>query len=269
LRIPRPLRAAPRALVCLVALLAGIGVCEAADQTSTSSDGVTVTIYPLLVRAPIFGASIDLPGVPTAPGTPGGDEGGAASGSTGVSINGAYMAGLLVESDRWFGEAYGLWAALSASRASPRVAVDNDTYFVTARGGYRLFGGLSATGGVRAIHEKLNATITLPIIDRTVSGTAKDTLWDPMIGVDWRVGSKRLMFDADFQGGGFGVGTDVDLSADARVRWRVLKHLELRAGYSVVHFKWTVGDVSIGSLQRTLVTKQTLNGPEVGFGIVF
>jgi hypothetical protein len=258
-----------RALAFLVALQASVGICEAAEQAPSPSDGITVTIYPLLVRAPIFGATVDLPGVPTVPGTPGGDEGGAVSGSTGVSINGAYMAGMLVESDRWFGEAYGLWAALSASRTSPRVAVDNDTYFVTARGGYRLFGGVAATAGVRAIHVKLDATITLPILDRTVSGTAKDTLWDPMIGVDWRVGSNRLIFDADFQGGGFGVGTDVDLSADARVRWRVVKHLELRAGYSVVHFKWTVADVSIGSLQRTLVTKQTLNGPEVGFGIVF
>jgi hypothetical protein len=43
----------------------------------------------------------------------------------------------------------------------------------------------------------------------------------------------------------------------------------LRAGYSVVHFKWTVGNISIGQLQRTLVTQQTLNGPEIGFGIVF
>jgi hypothetical protein len=269
LRLLRSLRLATTGLVFLAVLHAGSGVGEAAEQPSPADEGVTVTIYPLLVRAPIFGASIDLPGVPTSPGTPGGDEGGAASGSTGISLNGAYMAGMLVESDRWFGEAYGLWAALSASRTSPRVAVDNDTYFVTARGGYRLFGGVAATAGVRAIHEKLTGTITLPIIDRTVSGTATDTLWDPMIGVDWRAGSKRLFFDADFQGGGFGVGMDVDLSADARVRWRVLKHLELRAGYSVVHFKWTVANVSIGELQRTLVTKQTLNGPEIGFGIVF
>ena len=47
------------------------------------------------------------------------------------------------------------------------------------------------------------------------------------------------------------------------------KHLELRAGYSFLFLKLTVTDVSIGSFQRTLVAKQSLNGPELGIGIVF
>ena len=75
--------------------------------------------------------------------------------------------------------------------------------------------------------------------------------------------------DGNFQGGGFGVGTDVDLSAEFHARWRVVKHVELRAGYSLLYFKLTVADVSIGSFQRTLVAKQSLHGPEVGLGIVF
>ena len=256
----------------MCALPAFSAASEGDDQPPPSgpSSGVTVTIYPLLARAPIFGATVDLPALPSLPpGAPGGDESGAVSGSTDTSLNGAYMAGVLVESPRWFGEFYGLWAALSASRSSPRVGVDNDTYFVNARAGVRLFKGLAATGGFRAVHTSLDATLTLPALDKTIEGTAKTTLWDPMIGVDWQTGGERWKFDASFEGGGFGVGTDVDLSADARIRRRFAGHLEIRAGYTVVHFKETLGSVTIGALQRTLAVKQTLHGPEIGFGIVF
>ena len=79
-----------------------------------------VTIYPILVEAPIFGASIDLPALPSSPGG-GGDEGSAQSGSTDISLNAAYMAGVVMRADRWFGELRGTWAALSASRTTPRV----------------------------------------------------------------------------------------------------------------------------------------------------
>jgi hypothetical protein len=75
--------------------------------------------------------------------------------------------------------------------------------------------------------------------------------------------------DANAQYGGFEVGTDVDASGEAHLRWRVIRHLELRAGYSVLHVKMTLADVSIGSFQRELIVKQTLHGPEFGFGIVF
>jgi hypothetical protein len=181
------------------------------------------------------------------------------------------MAGVLVESPRWFGEFYGLWAALSANRTTPRVNVDSDTYLLNATAGVRLFGGLAATGGVRAVRTAIDATLTLPNLGRTIEGTTKPTLWDPMIGVDWRAATagERWIFGADFQGGGFGVGTDLDLSGDVRVRWRPIRHMEFRVGYSAVHFRETIADVNIGSLQRTLVIKQTLHGPEIGVGIVF
>ena len=75
--------------------------------------------------------------------------------------------------------------------------------------------------------------------------------------------------DGTFDGGGFGVGTDVDVSGEAHVGWRFLKHIELRAGYSFLYYKLTVADVSLGSFQRTLVSSQSLHGPVVGLGIVF
>jgi hypothetical protein len=266
-------RAAASLLIvgALAALHTTARVCEAADQApqTATSGGTTVTIYPLLVRAPIFGATVNLPSVPSPPGTPGGDESGAASGSTDTALNSAYMAGILVESPRWFGEVYGLWAALSADRSTPRVNIDSDTYILNATAGVRLFAGIAATGGVRAVRTSIDVTLTLPALGRTVEGTTKPTLLDPMIGVDWRGGSDHLILNADFQGGGFGVGTDIDLSGDARVRWRPIRHMEIRFGYSFVHFKETVADVKIGSLRRTLVVKQTLHGPEIGVGVVF
>jgi hypothetical protein len=89
--------------------------------------------------------------------------------------------------------------------------------------------------------------------------------------VEWQAGhaSDRLIFNADFLGGGFGVGTDVELSGDVRLRWRPIRHFEIRTGYSFVHFKETVANVTVGSLQREFVIKQTLHGPEIGVGIVF
>jgi hypothetical protein len=257
--------AALRALVILtMVMLPGTRNAAAADDP-----GIRVTIYPLLVKAPIFGASINLPSLPSVPGGGGGDEAGAVDESTGVSFNAAYMGAALVEANRWFAEVSGTWAALSATRDAPHIVVDSDAYFFSARGGVRLVGGLSATGGVRRIRTNLDITLTLPNSGRTISGTVKPALWDPMVGVDWRRSFGGFSLDANAQYGGFEVGTDVDASGDLNARWRVIRHLELRAGYSVLHVKMTLADVSIGSFQRELIAKQTLHGPEFGFGIVF
>jgi len=237
---------------------------QPAAPAGQTGPGIRVTIYPILVKAPIYGASVDLPSLPG-----GGEEGAEQSGSTGLSLNAAYMGGALVEADRWFAEGFGVWAALSATRSTPGITVKSDAYFFSARGGVRLVDGLSATGGVRRVRVDLDTTLELPVSHRTIDGTFETGVWDPMIGVDYRHTRGSWTFDGNFQGGGFGVGTDVDLSAEVHARWRVVKHVELRAGYSLLYFKLTVADVSIGSFQRTLVAKQSLHGPEVGLGIVF
>jgi hypothetical protein len=245
-------------------------VVSAAGLAAADDDpGIRVTIYPLLVKAPIFGASVKLPSLPSFPGGGGGEESGAVDESTGVALNAAYMGALLVEAPRWFAETSGTWAALSATREAPRIVVDSDAYFFAARGGVRLFGGVSATGGVRRVRTNLDITLSLPSTGRSISGTITPALWDPMVGVDWRRSFGALSVDANAQYGGFEVGTDVDTSGELHLRWRVFRHLELRAGYSVLHVKMTLADVSIGSFQRELDVKQTLHGPEFGFGIVF
>jgi hypothetical protein len=244
-----------------------------AAQTKRS---IRVTVYPILVQAPIFGASINLPNLPSLPdgggggGGGGGGEGNAQSGSTDASLNGAYLGGVVVEANRWFIEFEGTWASLSASHEAPRVAVDTRVRFARARGGVRLYDGLSATVGVRYVGADLDATLTLAGLNTTIEGRTSPSLWDPLVGVDWRADlGSRWSVNANAQGGGFGVGADVDLSGEANVSWHVARHFDVRLGYTVFHYKYTVADVRIGSFQRTLISTQTLNGPIVGFGIVF
>jgi hypothetical protein len=240
----------------------------AADSSSNTSHPVDVIFYPILVQAPIFGASVDLPSLPGGGGG-GGGEGAEQSGSTDVKLNTLYMTGVEVRAHRWFVDARGQWADLSASRASPRVTLDTKARFATVRGGVMLLGGFSATAGVRRLWGQVGASLTLPLLDETLQGTSDKTFWDPLIGVDWRGRAGAFIFQGNFQGGGFGVGADSDVSGEFAISWRFTRHTDLRLGYGLFYYKITSDPITIGSFQRTLVTSQTLNGPSLGFGIVF
>jgi hypothetical protein len=262
-----------RPRTCAIALWAATLVAATAAAQDPSSQRkpapFEVTIYPILVEAPIFGASISLPELPSRPDDGGSGESSEQSGSTGIALNAAYMAGVRLGADRWFGELRGTWAALSASRATPRVAFDSDTTFVVGRGGVRVLPDLWATGGFRRVGVTLDATLTVLRTDRLIQGTTERVLWDPLVGVEWRHRTNKLIFDAQFEGGGFGVGTDADVSGGAHVGVRLIPHTELRLGYTALYYKLTVADVSVGSFQRTMISSQSLHGPEIGLGIVF
>ena len=75
---------------------------------------------------------------------------------------------------------------------------------------------------------------------------------------------ETLDLHATFEGGGFGVGADIDISTAFRLDWKPTTHFGLTAGYSLLYFKLsnTVGD-------RTFTAKQTLHGPVVGIGLYF
>jgi len=255
--------------ITVCAALVAVSAAAQDPASSRKPEPFEVVIYPILVEAPIFGASISLPAVPSGGGGSGSDEGGAQSGTTDISLNAAYMAGVVLRADRWFGEIRGTWAALSATRATPRVSLDSDTTFVSGRGGVRLVDGLSVTGGFRRVAVTLDATLTVGLTDRLLQGSTKRVLWDPLVGVEWRHRGDKLVFEAQFNGGGFGVGTDVDVSGGAHVGLRLIPHTELRLGYTAVYYKMTVADVTVGSFQRTLISSQSLHGPEIGLGIVF
>lgn len=263
--------------VALILTIAAPGARAAGVTLDDPPSGVTVTIYPVLVKAPIMGASIDLPPIPGGGGGSGGSggsgssESGDVTGSTGSgSLNSAFLAGFKIEARRWFAEANGVYAGLSGSRSAPKVTIDAKTTFGNGRVGVGLGKGFFATGGFRWVQVNLDATLTLPDLGRTIEGRTKPRLWDPMIGVDWRGRvSSKWSIDTNFQGGGFGVGTDVDLSGEFNASRHFGNHFDLRFGWDVLHYKMTLADVGIGAYQRTLVSTQTLNGPSFGFGIVF
>ena len=240
-------------------------------QSAASNRPIEVIIYPILVEAPVFGASIDLPSLPSnGGGGSSGGESGEQSGSTDVSLNTLYMAGISVRADRWFADARGQWADLSASRATPRVTLDTSARFFTVRGGVTLVDGFSATVGLRRIWGALDASLTLPSLNNKVlQGTVDKALYDPLVGVDWRGRAGSFIFDGHFQGGGFGVGADSDVNGEFDVNWRFTRHTDLRIGYGFFYYKISSDPMMIGSFQRTMVSSQTLHGPTIGFGIVF
>lgn len=93
----------------------------------------------------------------------------------------------------------------------------------------------------------------------------KPGVWDPMVGLDWRQAfGRKWLLRLDLAGGGFGVGNDVDLSADLRADWRFAHHFGLTMGYGALHFQ-----NSTTVLNQVHKTKQTFNGPIFGFGIYF
>src|SRR5215471_12842242 len=118
-------------MLCATILFFNPGRTEAQENTpANKQQGVEVTVYPILVEAPIFGATINLPSLPSGggggSGGSGGGESGSQSSSTDVSLNAAYMAAIDVRTSRFFGELRGQWAALSASRVTPLITVDSD-----------------------------------------------------------------------------------------------------------------------------------------------
>jgi len=236
---------------------------QGAQPTLQGERPVQVTIYPILVQAPIFGATVNFPDLPNFPGSGG-------SGSTDVSLNAAYFVGGLVESRLWFADVNGVWAAVDASHSAPRVSVNSDSKVFNAIGGVRVFHNFFATGGVRRVTSDLDATLQLPSLGTTLSGSTSVGLWDPMIGAQYRGHlTRRTKIYLDFRGGGFGVGTDVDISGEASADWQFIRHVVLRLGYTALYYKLTVADVNVGSIQRTLKSSQTLHGPEVGIGVTF
>jgi hypothetical protein len=246
----------------VAATLLTAGRVAAADNDNQ----VEVTVYPILVEAPLFGASIDLPSVPDGGGS---GEAGEQSGSTDVSLNTLYMAGVSVRAHRWFAEARGQWADLTASRAAPNVTLDTAARFFTVRAGVTLGGGFSATGGLRRIWGRLDATLEPPALGRALTGRVDKALYDPLVGADWRRRTGAFIFEGNVQGGGFGVGTDADVSGEFTVSWRFTPHTEIRVGYGFLYYKISSDPIPIGSLTRTLVSSQRLHGPIAGFGIAF
>ena len=216
--------------------------------------GWHTAIYPALAWAPVFGASVTLPPLPSQPiATPG------PSGSTSGSFNGAYFGGIRIEKGKWSGDALFMWAALSAERKTPFTNIHLDFVFGHAIAGREVLPGLYVEGGARRLALDLRATV------ESSSATRSPGFWDPLLGLTYRrqLGRKwRILIHGD--GGGFGVGSDDEITASGRAEWQFARHFGIAMGYGGMHFS-----KSDTVNRRTLTISPTLHGPIFGFGVFF
>ena len=96
------------------------------------------------------------------------------------------------------------------------------------------------------------------------TSSEKPGVWDPLLGLAWHYVGEKLEVHAITESGGFGVGTDVELSAGLRLDWKPFRHFGLTGGYNFLYFK-----LSDTVSNREFVVKQTLHGPALGIGIYF
>jgi len=240
----------------LVALFVIASVAPAAAQGG-SSDGWKIAIYPAFAWIPIsIGIDVNVPPV-----SGGGGSGPEFGGKILESrFDGAFFGGFSAAKARWRIEADGMWAAVGGDRfENPVLRVDVDAFYAHASGGYLIANDFYVTGGVRRMALKYDIELAGRQFER------KPGFWDPLIGVGWHhdVGNK-LELHATFEGGGFGVGSDVDLGGGFHLDWKPTTHFGLVAGYSLLYFEIenTVAD-------RTFTAKQTMHGPIVGIGFYF
>ena len=229
----------------------------AAAQTQSGGDDWKISIYPVFAWVPI-GIAVDVNVPPVSGGGGTGPEFGGKI--LDKRLDGAFFGGLSAARGNWRIDADGLWAGFGGDRPdNPVLRVDVDAIYVHGSVGRKIYADLYATAGVRRMAMKYEIELAGREFER------KPGLWDPLVGIGWHhERSESLDLHFTFEGGGFGVGSDVDLSSSIRLDWKPTTHFGIAAGYSLLYFKLshTVGD-------RTFTAKQTLHGPVVGIGLYF
>jgi hypothetical protein len=227
-----------------------------AAQTLANSEerayGWHTAIYPALAWVPIFGTSVTLQPLPSQPIA-------GPTGSTSGSFNGAYFGGARFEKGKWSADALFMWAALSGQRTTPHTSVDLDFIFGDAHVGREVYPNLYLEGGFRRLALDVHATVD------TDSASGSPGYWDPLVGLTYRrqLGRKwRILLHGD--GGGFGVGSDLDVSGMGRAKWQFARHFGLTMEYGGMHFSDNT-TVSGGKL----TISPTMHGPIFGFGLYF
>ena len=249
--------------VIRIALLVAVSVTSLAPsaraqstaQPSGADKDWKVTLYPLVAWVPL---SINLDvNVPPIEG--GGDAGGSGD-ILDARFDGAFFGGLAITNNVWRVDSYGLWAAVGGDRPdTPFLVVDLDVIYGTATLGRRIAPDLFISGGVRRLAFKYDVTLNdLPRLSR------KPGVWDPIVGIGWHRVGNTVEWHATFDGGGFGVGAEVDLGASVRVDWKPVRYFGFTAGYNLLYLKVT--DTVLG---RDITVKPTLHGPAAGIGFYF
>jgi hypothetical protein len=249
-----------RTSLTIVLLMLGLGAAPALAQETPPA----VVIYPILVQAPVYGATVSLPSFP---GGGAGSEGGRST--TDWGFNAAYMGGMELHGKGVFGEVDVLWTKPSASHdATPRIDVTSDIWAVTLKGGYRVYKGLGITGGARYIALNLDADLEFPQSGVTLHGSSTRSRWLPFVGADWRgLAARKWTLDVAADVGVSG-GEDTSSRLRARADWQALPHLSIRLGYQLLHLALGA-ETTLGGTPRHWTTTQDMHGPEFGIGIVF
>jgi len=230
-----------------------------AQTTPAPSDGPydswRVGIYPIYVWLP-YGIGIDV--------SIEADDNGEGGGSGEIidsRFDGAYFGGFYASKGRFRVDGDGLWAGFGGDRPElPFLQIDANVTYFHGTAGVRLVKDLYAVGGLRRLAMKYDIKLaTYPTFER------KPSIWDPVIGLSWHTeGGRFLEFHAVFEGGGFGVGTDSELSGSARIDFKPLQHFGITAGYAFLHYK-----LEDTVRNRTFTVNQTLHGPLFGIGFYF
>jgi hypothetical protein len=242
--------------IALLVVVYVVGVCHVARAQSAASarDGWDVAVYPVLVWVPLgIGIDVEIPPFD-------GDSGGSGE-IIDSRFDGAFFGGAVASNGTWRIEGYGVWAGFGGDRADrPFLRVDLDVIYGDAKLGRSVAPDLYLTVGVRRLALKYDI-----ILGDRPNFSGKPGVWDPLVGIGWHRVRPKVEWHASFEGGGFGVGADVDLGAAFRVDWKPVRHFGLAAGYNVLYLK--VSDsVADG---RTVVVKPTFHGPVVGIGLYF
>jgi hypothetical protein len=239
----------------LAALIVLASAAPAAAQAQ--SNDWKVAVYPVFAWIPI-GINIDT----NVPPVSGGGGTGPEFGGKIVDgrFDGAFLGGVSASKGSLRIDADGLWAAVGGDREErPILHVDVDLFYAHASVGYKIYSDLYATAGVRRMALKYDIELAERQFER------KPGVWDPLIGVGWHhAAGNKLDLHATFEGGGFGVGADSDISTAVRFDWKPTTHFGITGGYSLLYFSLsnTIGD-------RTFTAKQTMHGPIVGIGFYF
>jgi hypothetical protein len=248
----RVIRVVLVAAVWVLLLSRAAGAQTGAPGSSAGNDW-RVTVYPVLAWVPLD-IDIDVNIPPS-----GGDAGGIGE-IVDSQFDGAFFGGVAASNGTWRVEGYGLWASFGGNRPDrPFLAVDLDLIYGSGKLGRRIAPDLYVTGGVRRIAIDYDITLgNLPTLSR------KPGVWDPIVGLGWHRERDKVEWHATIDGGGFGVGADVDLGASVSVDWKPFSHFGLTAGYNVLYLK-----VSDSVAAREITMKMTVHGPTVGFGLYF
>lgn len=242
-----------RGITCAAAMLALFTGQAASAQTASSGDWKTA-IYPVLGWVPLgIGIDVDVPP----------DDGGGGGGGGEIidgRFDGAFLGGFSATNGKFWMDAEVIWAAVGGDRVElPRLTVDADLIFGRGSFGVAVAPEWFVTGGVRRMALKYDVKIgDFPTFER------EPGVWDPMVGVAWHRFGNKVDWHFTFEGGGFGVGSDVDLNTTVRLDWRPATHFGLTAGYNFLYFK-----ISDEVRNRTFSVKQTLHGPILGIGLYF